>query len=253
MGTGMLLAKAAALVADPSRATMLWSLLGGESRPASELAMLANISPQTASNHLKLLTASGFLAVTPMGRNKFFRLGTPEVATALETLAAAANIQKPGGGVARRSAPELVFARTCYDHLAGELSVAIYQRLREWNHIQESGGDVRLNPSGVSFFRDLQIDVAQLHPLRRRFAYACLDWSQRTPHLGGALGAGLLNWFFQSKSMVRRKGSRAIRLTESGLRTLDRVFGLRVTLSGMSLAREHRTSTADEQSGPVCA
>jgi DNA-binding transcriptional ArsR family regulator len=238
MNGGAILARAAALIGDPSRATVLWSLLGGESRPASELAMLANISPQTASNHLKLLIAADFLTVTPMGRSKFFKISAPLVAAALESLAAVANIQKPVDGIARRSAPELVFARTCYDHLAGELSVAIWRRLQERGHIYETGKDVRVTMSGCTFFQDLEIEIEQLQATRRSFAFACLDWSERVPHLGGALGAALLSWLFQSQSVARRKGSRAVRLTGRGLVTLDRVFGIRVAQSGTTIASE---------------
>jgi DNA-binding transcriptional ArsR family regulator len=108
------------MIGDPSRAAMLWTLMGGESRPASELALLANVSPQTASNHLRLLRDAGFLNVSVVGRNKFYSLGGPHVAAALEALAAAIQGLPSSGGAAHEQTPELVFARTCYDHLAGE-------------------------------------------------------------------------------------------------------------------------------------
>src|SRR5215470_9196299 len=119
MDAAQFLSRAGSLVGDPSRAAMLWSLLGGEARPASELAMLANVSPQTASNHLKLLVESGFLRVEALGRNKFYRLAGRPVAVALESLATAARGKNTSAGLAQLTAPELVFARTCYDHLAG--------------------------------------------------------------------------------------------------------------------------------------
>src|SRR5579871_4034039 len=129
MNAGTSLAKAASLIGDSSRAAMLWSLLGGESRPASELAMLANISPQTASNHLKLLLEAGLVRVSIAGRNKFYRLAGAPVAAALESLAAVVHPHRDPQGIAHHAAPELVFARTCYDHLAGELGVAMLQRM----------------------------------------------------------------------------------------------------------------------------
>src|SRR5438067_2443954 len=177
------LSKAASLIADSSRSAMLWSLLGGESRPASELAMIANVSPQTASNHLKLLLDAGFLKAEPMGRNRFYKLGTPTVGVALESLAAAIGGSKPNG-IAQQSAPELVFARTCYDHLAGELGVEILSRLREKNYLREHVRDYRLTTSGEKFLGALAIDRDGATAKRRRFAYPCLDWSQRVPHLG---------------------------------------------------------------------
>src|SRR5690242_7790185 len=129
------LSKAGALIGDASRAAMLWSLMGGEARPASELAMLANVSPQTASNHLKLLVESGFLRVEALGRNKFYRLGGRPVAMALESLAGAVHGKNASAGLAQHAAPELVFARTCYDHLAGELGVAMLARLQRMDYL----------------------------------------------------------------------------------------------------------------------
>jgi DNA-binding transcriptional ArsR family regulator len=227
------LSKAASLIADPSRSAMLWSLLGGESRPASELAMIANISPQTASNHLKLLLDGGFLKAEAIGRNRFYKLGTPTVGVALESLAA--TIGGKANGIAQQSAPELVFARTCYDHLAGELAVAILDRLRERNIVRENGRDYRLSMTGEKFFGDLGIDGNGAKGKRRRFAYPCLDWSQRVPHLGGALGAALLEWLIRSKAIARQRGSRAVRVTDVGRKTLSQIFGVELSRLGTEI------------------
>lgn len=227
------LSKAAALIADPSRSSILWSLLGGESRPASELAMIANISPQTASNHLRLLLEAGFLKAEAIGRNRFYKLGTPTVGVALESLAA--TVGDKSKGIAQQSAPELVFARTCYDHLAGELGVAILNRLREKNLIREHGSDYRLSVSGEKFCTGLELDWKAASGKRRRFAYPCLDWSQRVPHLGGALGATLLGWLVASKTIARQRGSRAVRVTDVGRKTLKGVFGIEVNRLATSL------------------
>lgn len=218
------LSKAASLIADPSRSAMLWSLMGGESRPASELAMIANISPQTASNHLKLLLEGGFLSAQAIGRNRFYKLRTRTVGVALESIAA--TIASTPTGTAQRSMPDLVFARTCYDHLAGELGVALRKRLQERKLIRESGRDYALSTDGERYFNELGIDCAASSGKRRRFAYPCLDWSQRVPHLGGALGSALLAWLLQSKAIARQRGSRAIRVTDHGRKTLSDVFGV---------------------------
>jgi DNA-binding transcriptional ArsR family regulator len=215
---------------------MLWSLLGGEARPASELAMLANVSPQTASNHLRLLIEAKFLRVESLGRNKFYRLNGPLVGVALESLAAAAHGKPAQGGIAQHSAPELVFARTCYDHLAGELGVAIRNRLEEMGCLREQAGDYRISSSGEKFLRGLGIDLDAARAKRRRFAYACLDWSHRVPHLGGALGAALLDWMFHQRLLAPRKSSRAVRLTDAGHKRLAQHFALRLNRAGTALA-----------------
>jgi DNA-binding transcriptional ArsR family regulator len=230
------LSRAGSLVGDPSRAAMLWSLLGGEARPASELAMLANISPQTASNHLRLLIDARFLRVESLGRNKFYRLNGPLVGVALESLAAAAHGKPAQGGIAQHSAPELVFARTCYDHLAGELGVAIRHRLEETDCLRPEGGEYRISTSGEKFFRGLGVDIDSARARRRRFAYACLDWSHRVPHLGGALGAALLDWLLHARCLTPRKGTRAVRLTDVGQKRLAQHFAIRLNRTGTAIA-----------------
>jgi DNA-binding transcriptional ArsR family regulator len=236
MSEGEVLARAAALIGDPSRATMLWSLIGGESRPAGELAILANVSPQTASNHLKILVDADFLTVHARGRSRFYSLTGPRVAAVLEALAAVSNARRPIGGIAHKNAPELLFARTCYDHLAGELAVAIFIRLLQRNHLQQHADGFRITTEGKGFFRRLGIDVSCLEEKRRRLAYGCLDWSERTPHLGGALGAALLDWLSRERLVVRRKGTRAVRLGEAAHARLRETFGLELAQNRTALA-----------------
>jgi DNA-binding transcriptional ArsR family regulator len=225
------LSRAASLIADPSRSAMLWSLLGGECRPASELAMIANVSPQTASNHLRLLLDAGFLKAEAAGRNRFFKLAAPTVGVALESLAAATGGKT--NGIAQQTAPELVFARTCYDHLAGELGVEVLTRLRARNYIHEHGKDYRLSKNGETFFNELSFDHSGTK--RRRLAYPCLDWSQRVPHLGGALGAALLDWLFRSKAIARQRGTRAVRVTDAGRKLLNEIFGISLNRLGAAI------------------
>jgi|HubBroStandDraft_6_1064221.scaffolds.fasta_scaffold39399_3 DNA-binding transcriptional ArsR family regulator len=247
MDAGARLSKAASLIGDPSRAAMLWSLLGGESRPASELAMLANVSPQTASNHLRLLVDAGFLKAASAGRNRFYRLASPPVAAAIESLAGAVlGPSTDSPGAAQRTAPELVFARTCYDHLAGELSVAILRSLSTQNYLRPHVKDFHLTPAGDHFLRTLGVDVPAARSSRRRFAYACLDWSHRVPHLGGALGAALLDWLLHTKMLARTRTGRAVRLTDSGRERLAKLFAIRIARDGRSVvtALERRNAPA---------
>jgi DNA-binding transcriptional ArsR family regulator len=236
MDAAQFLSRAGSLVGDPSRAAMLWSLLGGEARPASELAMLANVSPQTASNHLRRLVDANFLRVESLGRNKFYRLNGPLVGVALESLAAAAHGKPAPAGIAQHHAPELVFARTCYDHLAGELGVAIRNRLEETGCLRRQASDYGVSDAGEKFLRGLGVDLDAARAKRRRFAYACLDWSHRVPHLGGALGAALLDWMFRQQLLAPRKSTRAVRLTEIGHKRLAQHFAIRLNRAGTAIA-----------------
>jgi len=236
MDAAQFLSRAGSLVGDPSRAAILWSLLGGEVRPASELAMLANVSPQTASNHLRLLVEANFLRVESLGRNRFYRLHGPLVGVALESLAAAAHQKPAQAGRAQHRTPELVFARTCYDHLAGELGVAIRNRLEQTGCLRRQASDYGVSDSGEKFLRGLGVDFDAARAKRRRFAYACLDWSHRVPHLGGALGAALLDWMFRQQLLAPRKSTRAVRLTEAGQKRLAQHFAIRLNRAGTTIA-----------------
>jgi DNA-binding transcriptional ArsR family regulator len=232
MSAGVDLAKVAALMADPSRATMLCSLAGDESRSASELAILANVSPQTASRHLSLLVDSGLLTVNVAGRNKFYRLRGPRIVAAIESLLGISGSSSAEDRMRLMSAPELVFARTCYDHLAGVLSVAICERLTSKKFVRKSGAELCLTDAGTAFFCELGIDATTLRTSRQRFAYSCIDWIERRPHIGGALGAALFDWLLASKGIARRKDSRAIRVTDRGRQLLEETLSIRFSQSG---------------------
>lgn len=227
---------AAALIAEPARAAMLWSLMGGESRPAGELAMIANVSPQTASNHLRALTEGGLLRVASSGRHRFYSLSSPSVAVALESLSVAAPRRAPIVGAVQRRMPELAFARVCYDHLAGELAVALLASLRAARHLVDAPGGFVLTREGEALLHGAGVEVDLARHRRRRFAYGCLDWSHRVPHLGGALGAALLEWLVGSRSVTRVRDSRAIRVTDRGLALLRDTFGVTVARSGRIVA-----------------
>ncbi|MFC5452719.1 ArsR/SmtB family transcription factor [Paenibacillus aestuarii] len=216
----------AALMGDPSRLAMLMGLLGGKALPASDLAHAARVSPQTASAHLAKLVEGGLLAQEKYGRHKYFRLAAPEVAHALESLLA---IAPPKPVRSLRESDELQHlrhARTCYDHLAGKVGVALTDRLLELRYLEPSGQDYVLSPQGEAKLRSWGMDVHADPKKRRHYARQCLDWSERRHHLAGSLGAALAMRMFELKWIERRPNGRAIRVTEEGIQGLHREFGL---------------------------
>jgi hypothetical protein len=205
---------------------MLYNLLDGHARTSTELAMVAEVSPSTASVHLKRLKLERLVKVFVQGKHRYYSLEGPRVARALEGLSVLA-----GGG---RSAfvpntpSRLRAARTCYDHLAGTLGVSLHDRFQALGWL--SGYD--LTPAGVTAFAALGIDVDATRALRRRFAYACLDWSERRPHVGGALGAAILNVALKRKWVAQDLDSRALDVTSLGRREMLARFGLRICGTG---------------------
>ena len=230
-----LVAQMASMVGDPARAAMICSLLDGESRPASELALIANVSAQTTSNHLRLLTINGILRMKPIGRNRFYELRDAGIASAVEALAGISDILPKPRTLASRHGPELVFARTCYDHLAGELSVAIMDCLRSSGRLVQQGARFVLTPAGNEFFSTLGIPTEAKRGSRRRFACPCMDWSQRKAHLGGALGADLLMWMRHSGFITASRRGRAVQVTEKGVRGLEHQFAIRFRKDRLAL------------------
>jgi DNA-binding transcriptional ArsR family regulator len=215
-----------ALVGHPARSAILFALLDGGRLPASELAARAGASAQATSGHLAGLLAGGMLVAEAAGRQRLFSLAAPEVAHALEALAA---IARPVPIVALRqneTMQRLREARTCYDHLAGRLGVAVTDRLRERGAIRISEADFELTPRGERFFRSLEIDVESTRAARRHFARACLDWTERRPHLAGSLGASLLQRFIAAKWVTPNALERSLRITPHGRAELARRFGI---------------------------
>ncbi|HJR73025.1 MAG TPA: helix-turn-helix domain-containing protein [Luteimonas sp.] len=220
MDAGPSLARIAALIGDPARALMLAALLDGRSRTAGELAQAAGITPQTASAHLAKLAESGLLAIEKQGRHRYHRLGGSDVAHALEALMAvsATPLKTPRLGPADAA---LRHARTCYDHLAGEIAVGLAERWRAKEWIEGAGEDWRLTAAGRRGFAALDIALPD-DALRRPALRPCLDWSERRPHLGGQLGAAVLESLFARDWVRKRRGSRALLLTGEGERALAR-------------------------------
>jgi DNA-binding transcriptional ArsR family regulator len=207
---------------------MLYCLMDGHARTSTELGIVAEVSPSTASVHLGRLKDSQLVKVQAQGKHRYYSLMDGNVARALEALSVVA-----GGGAAfvPNTPNRLRAARTCYDHMAGQMAVSLHDRLRTLGWLRDAEGDrYELSDIGIEALSRLGVDVEELRGLRRRFAYACLDWSERKPHIGGALGAALLKLALARRWVRRETDGRALLLTELGRREM-------VTLPAMARAR----------------
>jgi DNA-binding transcriptional ArsR family regulator len=229
MTTVNALSEVAALMGDPARASMLSLLMDGRAHTASELALTAGVTAQTASGHLARMVGGNLLAARAQGRNRFYRLASPDVAHAIESLMALAGTRAPPAAMnaAWRRDPDLRFCRTCYDHLAGQVGIAVTDALTRAGHIEPRGSrDWTLTRSGELFCQRVGIDVpAARRAGNRHFARQCLDWSERRPHISGALGAAIADTFFRRGWAEKLRRSRTVRLTDSGRRALSSHFG----------------------------
>ena len=229
------IAAPAALIGDPARAAILTALADGTARPAGELAEIAGLSRPAASAHLTRLVAGGLLAVEQEGRHRYFRLAGAHVAAVLEELALLAGSPAPLAAPRTPAAHGLRFARSCYDHLAGELGVALAAALIAEGALRSDEGKLpggkrlRVTARGrARFARTFGIDTEALTPGRHGIACRCLDWTERRWHLGGPLGGWMLERMRIMGWILREDGSRAIRVTRSGAAALAREFGVRV-------------------------
>ena len=222
------LAGVAGLIADPSRATMLAVLLGGISLPAGELARQAKISPQTASTHLTKLLEGGLVVVRTSGRHRYFHLSNPQVAQALEALALIAPTTTVRSLSQSLEIQAIRRARTCYNHLAGELGVSLTQALTEKGFLSFHEEVYALGEGGETWFNSMGIECRQLRHKHQNFAKACLDWSERKTHLAGALGTALAQRLFELKWVTRFEKSRAIKVTDYGRLQFQAELGIRV-------------------------
>ncbi|MBV8790746.1 MAG: helix-turn-helix transcriptional regulator [Pseudolabrys sp.] len=219
----------AALVGDTARATMLAALMSGQALTGIELAGIARISRSTASEHLSKLVAARLLSVTRRRRNSYYRIASPLVARMLESIKAVAAIETPARHQPRSAEDDaLRFARTCYDHLAGRLGVAIADALvaKRYVALSEEGGV--LTRAGTRFLTEFGLDLVQPKPSKRVFCRACLDWSERRYHIAGHVGAALCDRLI-GLGWVKRDGrSRVIRVTPVGQRGLREALGVRL-------------------------
>jgi DNA-binding transcriptional ArsR family regulator len=205
------IATTAAMLADPSRAAMVLALMDGRSRSAKKLALDAGVTPQTATVHLKKLVAGNILLWQGSGREKYFRIAGREVAQAIEALS------ELGGGPLTPAAREIRFARCCYDHLAGQLGVSVTERLMQ---------------PGNAVLANLGIDVQQLENSRRPLFRCCTDWTERRPHIAGALGAALLHDYKQRRWLMAVRDSRKLEVTPLGRAMFIKMIGVEEGLFG---------------------
>ncbi len=219
----------AAAIGAPARARMLYCLVDGRPRTSTELSLVAEVTPPTATAHLQHLARQHLVRVTADGRRRLYTLGSTRVAAALEALSVLAGAARPV------SVPPVVTrlraARTCYDHLAGALGVSLFDRLEVlgWLRPHERPADRawELTPEGARSLETLGVDVAGARAQRRRLAYGCVDWSERRPHLGGALGAALLDVALARRWVSRERDGRALTVTAVGRRELLNRLGIR--------------------------
>jgi len=223
---GPYIAEAAALIGDPSRATMLSALMDGRALTATELAYSSGITPQTASGHLSRLTEAKLVAVEKQGRHRYYRLANEHVAHALEALAVLAVHGSPRHRPTGPRDEAMRFARTCYDHLAGRVGVVLAQSLLKDGSLAEGAEAFEITSSGKTRLEKLGLDLASLYKGRRAVASRCLDWSERTPHLGGALGAALMKELETREWICRSQGTRSVTLTQAGKAGLRKQFGI---------------------------
>jgi DNA-binding transcriptional ArsR family regulator len=219
----------AAAIGEPARARMLYCLVDGRARTSTELAVVADVTPSTASVHLQRLKTMRLVKVLAQGKHRYYSLDRPDVASALEALSVLAGANTR---VFTASTPHaLRAARTCYDHIAGALGVALYDRFSSlgWLSMATVGGSCEITAAGRAGFQAVGIDVDAAQESRRRFAFQCLDWSERRSHLAGALAAALLRHALQKKWVVQDLDSRILRVTSVGRRELSARFGLKLS------------------------
>jgi DNA-binding transcriptional ArsR family regulator len=224
MKTGPDFTRIGALVGDPARANMLSALLDGRALTAGELARHAGVTPQTASTHLARLEQGGLLAPETQGRHRYFRLRNAEVAAGLEALL---GLAASAGHFRSRSAPKdpaMRLARVCYDHLAGDRGVQMFDHLTRGGFIALNGSELSLSTDGRQFIEDFGITPDEVGRSRRPLCRACLDWSVRRHHLAGALGAAMLDRLFALKWARREPDTRVVRFTPRGAEKFDALF-----------------------------
>jgi DNA-binding transcriptional ArsR family regulator len=225
------LAETAALIGDPARANMLSALMDGRALTARELAEAAGVTPPTASAHLARLVAGGLLAMERQGRHRYHRLASPAVAQMLEGIMAVADAGRPAPARVGPRDAALRRARTCYDHLAGQLAVGMADRMAERGLVELAADGGVVTGEGMAFLRGLGVDLdavaARASRRGRVFCRPCLDWSERRPHIAGAVGAALCAACLAQGWMRRVEGTRALAVTPAGRAVLEREFGLR--------------------------
>ena len=218
----------AKLLASPARSAIAGALMDGRALTGGELAQVAGVSASTASEHLAEMVAGGLVDVRCQGRHRYFALAGPEVAEALEILARICPTTPVRSLRASKEADALSFARTCYDHLAGRLGVLVLAALVDQQWLSELADGYDVTPLGSDRLAALDLDAHALRGRRRRFAYPCLDWTDRRPHLAGALAAGLTTAFLANGWLRRTSRHRGLTVTPAGAAGLQTLLGVNV-------------------------
>ncbi|HVJ41133.1 MAG TPA: helix-turn-helix transcriptional regulator [Dongiaceae bacterium] len=227
MSYGTNIAEIAALVGDPARANMLMALMDGRALTAGELAYVGGIVASTASGHLAKLLDANLIGVLQQGRHRYYRLASPLVGSMLESLMAVAAIEGP-----KRYRPSscrdaaLREARTCYNHLAGRLGVAIADAMLSREQLDMSGEAGLLTAAGRALLQDMGVVLSEASTSHRIFCKPCLDWSERRLHIGGSLGVAIADRCFGLGWIERQRDSRALRITAKGQAGFHRHFAL---------------------------
>lgn len=230
MNDGLHIPRIAALLADPARANMVWTLIDGTTRPAGELAFAANVSASSASVHLAKLVEGGLLVSQAQGRHRYFKIANADAADLIESLAsfgAAARPRVPPPPPLVRAMPShFLHARTCYDHLAGEIAVQVLQTMLKARWLIADGTRYQTTRRGRDALGALGVDANTECQGRRAFARGCVDLTQRRPHLAGALGARLLDFYVREGWILRSAGSRVVSITPKGTEGFARSLGI---------------------------
>jgi len=225
MKDGPDIAHIASLIGDPARANMLTALMGGMALTATELAAEAGVTKQTASSHLGKLEAGGLLTIRKQGRHRYYQLADTDVAHLLESLM---GVAMRAGHIRNRPGPKdpaMRHARVCYDHLAGDMGIRLYESLLKRGHLHEEAGEPALTTAGRDFVTGLGLRLDALESSRRPMCKACLDWSERRTHLAGSLGAALLDHIYENGWAKRKPDSREVVFTPTGKQAFERSFG----------------------------
>ena len=238
MREGPDISRIGALIGDPARANILTALMDGRALTATELAEIAGVTAQTASTHLAKLEAGGLIRPQKQGRHRYFSLAGPKVAQLVESLSIFA---ADHGQLRHRPGPKdaaMREARICYDHLAGNLGVRMFDSLVEQKYLALDVGKIDLDRNGEQFVADMGIDLSKLRTSRRPLCRCCLDWSERRDHLAGSLGAAFLDVLLARGWARRDAGSRAVHFTPPGKAAFLKLFPLRTSESLMSDSRQ---------------
>lgn len=212
------------LIGDPARANILSALMSGKALTATELAQEAGVTPQTTSGHLAKLADGGLVRIRKQGRHRYYALTDDEVASVLESLMHLAAMK---GHLRTRTGPRdpaLRHARVCYDHLAGDKGIQLYDALIRRGHLVEQGDDLSLSGSGETFFSDFGITLSSLSASRRPLCRQCLDWSERRTHLAGTLGKAILDEIYKRGWAKRAPNSRVIAFSPTGEKQFEKIL-----------------------------